>query len=162
MKQAVTSWLQKLDTSFFFANYKSCHGETNVWIAMVTKLKSDVYCVLHLYPIYTEVKIMFLASEHLLPYFETSLCIQPIWQYSWLLHSTCYMEQRLLCKLLCIMIFIAGFCIQETCWEGCSIFTEVEGAWENNCVTYSMASILGTTVEKNLCIIKLKKETHSK
>ena len=31
------------------------------------------------------------------------------------------------------MIFIAGFCIQETCWEGCSIFTEVEAAWENNC-----------------------------
>ena len=31
VKQAVTSWLQKLYTSFFFANYKSfCHGGTNV------------------------------------------------------------------------------------------------------------------------------------
>jgi len=60
------------------------------------------------------------------------------------------------------MIFIAGFCIQETCWEGCSIFTEVEGAWENKCDTYSKASILRTAVEKNLYIIKLKEETHSK
>jgi hypothetical protein len=90
VKQSVTSWLQKLDTSFFFASYKSfCHGGTNVWIATVTKLKSDVYCVLHLYPVHTEVTIMFLASERLLPYFETSLCIQPIQQHSWLLHSTC-------------------------------------------------------------------------
>ena len=88
VKQAVTFWLQKLNTSFFFASYKSfCHDGTKVWIAMVTKSESDVYCALHLHPVYTEDRIIFLASECLLPYFETSLCIQPIQQHSWLSHS---------------------------------------------------------------------------
>ena len=77
MKQAVTSWLQTLDTTLSLSLFFG--GQLQALMPWWDNcLNFSTVC----YPIYTAVRVKFLASEHLLPCFETSLCIQPIRQHA--------------------------------------------------------------------------------
>jgi len=60
-KQAVTSWLQAVDSVF-------CYKSQNMW-------RSDTYCLLPMCHLYIKMSLKFLASECLLPYFFKILCI---------------------------------------------------------------------------------------
>jgi hypothetical protein len=72
--QAVTSWLQMLNTNFLYVMMQALL----LWwgrFLVVTVQVSLVYLLLHLCHIYVAVRIKLLASEYLLFYFLKCLCI---------------------------------------------------------------------------------------
>jgi hypothetical protein len=60
VKQVITSWLQKLDNSVFTLEYKPWyHCGANAEMIGVTKLRSDVNRLLHMYRVLIKVTITF-------------------------------------------------------------------------------------------------------
>jgi hypothetical protein len=59
VEQAVTTWLQILDTDFFCVELQALVPQWVIWFEVVTMWKSDVYHMLHIYHVYTDVRIKF-------------------------------------------------------------------------------------------------------
>jgi len=77
MKQDVTSWLQNLATDFFYSGIQSLVQQWDKCVmSILTTLRSDVYYLLHIFCVYSEVRIKFAAyCIYYTLLFETHLCL---------------------------------------------------------------------------------------